>query len=300
MNAISSHDVRDAQAKGGWDAPWPHAAPDVPGVVGAEPAVETAGQRAAALFGGGAPPVAAVRPEPPPGGPGGSGVPGVPAFGDGPVGRLRSWLFVRCGLEFKTVLTLAVVLAVAVGIAAQHYWAGRPRTVRVPPPSTAAAPVAVPSHLPGAGPTVPGPAARVTVDVAGKVAKPGLRELRKGARVADALAAAGGALPGTDTTALNLARPLTDGEQILVGVPAPAPAPGPPAAGAPAAPSPPVSLSTATAAQLDALPGVGPVLAQHIIAFRAQHGPFTSVRQLHQIPGIGPRKFATLQPLVQP
>mgnify|MGYP001549669806 CR=1 FL=1 len=142
--------------------------------------------------------------------------------------------------------------------------------------------------------TDPEAAPEVTVDIAGKVAKPGLRRLRKGARVADALAAAGGPLPGTDTTALNLARPLTDGEQILVGVtPPPDAGPGSPAGAE-------VSLNSATLAQLDALPGVGPVLAQHILDFRTQHGSFTSLDQLRQIPGIGPRKFATLKPLVHP
>jgi competence protein ComEA len=160
--------------------------------------------------------------------------------------------------------------------------------VRVPPPTVAATVPRTPSVQPAASP-------KVTVDVAGKVARPGLRLLPRGSRVADALAAAGGPLPGTDTTALNLARPLTDGEQILVGVPAPAAAstPGGPATG-------PLSLNSATPAQLDALPGVGPVLAQHIIDFRTQHGGFTSLQQLRQIPGIGPRKFTTLQPLVHP
>jgi competence protein ComEA len=217
-------------------------------------------------------------------------LPGLPVFGDGPVGRLRSWLFVRCGLEFKTVIAIAVVLVIASGLAFQHYWAGRPRAVRIPPPPVAAA---APLRPPPA--SRPSPAARVTVDIAGRVAHPGLRRLPKGARVADALAAAGGPLPGTDTTALNLARPLTDGEQILVGLRA---APGDPGAASP--PAGPVSLTTATLGQLDALPGVGPVLAQHIIDFRTTHGAFTSLRQLRQIPGIGPRKYATLQPLVQP
>ena len=218
-------------------------------------------------------------------------LPGVPVFGEGPVGRLRAWLFVRCGLEFRTVVALAVVLVVAVGLAVQHYWAGRPHAVRVPPPTTPAA--ALPRLA------TPGPATtpKLTVDVAGKVARPGLRLLPKGSRVADALTAAGGPLPGADTTTLNLARPLTDGEQILVGIPAPAAAAAP---GDPAAASTPLSLNSATPAQLDALPGVGPVLAQHIIDFRTQHGGFTSLQQLHQIPGIGPRKFTTLQPLVHP
>jgi competence protein ComEA len=147
----------------------------------------------------------------------------------------------------------------------------------------------------------PTAAARVTVDIAGKVAHPGLRRLPKGSRVADALTAAGGPLPGTDTTTLNLARPLVDGEQILVGIrAAPAAASGPADPSGASPPSGPVSLSSATPAQLDALPGVGPVLAQHIVDFRTRHGGFTSLAQLRQIPGIGPRKFATLQPLVQP
>ena len=220
---------------------------------------------------------------------------GAPVFGAGPLGRVRTWLFVRCGLELRTVLALAVVLAVACGLAVHHYRVGRPRTIRVPP-----APVAATAFTAGAAltPARPPAAPKVTVDVAGKVAKPGLRHLPKGSRVADALAAAGGPLPGTDTTALNLARPLTDGEQILVGVTPPDAAPGAPAA--PGSATAPLSLNTATEPQLDALPGVGPVLAQHIIDFRTQHGSFTSLQQLRQIPGIGPRKFATLQPLVHP
>jgi competence protein ComEA len=220
-------------------------------------------------------------------------LPGLPVFGEGPIGRLRSWLFVRCGMEFKTVVALAVVLLVAGGLAFQHFWTGRPHTVRVPPPSAAA-----PPRLPplASAPALPASAApKVTVDIAGKVARPGLRRLPKGSRVADALTAAGGPLPGTDTTALNLARPLADGEQILVGVPGSA-------AGGSTTPGEgvPVSLNSATAVQLDALPGVGPVLAQHIIDFRGRHGGFTSVQQLHQVPGIGDRKFTTLSALVQP
>lgn len=176
------------------------------------------------------------------------------------------------------MLALAVVLLVACGLAVRHYWSARPRTVRV---AAAAAVTPMPAVR-----AVPPPAAQLTVDVAGKVARPGLRRLPKGSRVADALAAAGGPLPGTDITALNLARPLTDGEQILVGLPAAASAADP--ADPSSSGSTPISLNSATAAQLDALPGVGPVLAQHILTFRTQHGGFTSLQQLRQIPGIGP------------
>ncbi|SFF50427.1 competence protein ComEA [Actinacidiphila alni] len=228
-----------------------------------------------------------------------------------PVSRLRTWLLVRCGLEFKTVLALAAVLMIVGGLAVQHFIAGRPRTVAVPPPTAARSsfPGAARGSLTVVGATAsstaaavgPSAAAKLVVDITGKVAKPGLRRLPPGSRVADALAAAGGALPGTDTSALNLARPLTDGEQILVGITPPPGAAAPPGpAAAAGAPTAPVSLNSATAAQLDTLPGVGPVLAQHILDFRTQHGTFTSVDQLRQIPGIGDRKFSTLKPLVQP
>lgn len=128
----------------------------------------------------------------------------------------------------------------------------------------------------------------------------------------DALRAAGGVRPGTNTEGLNRARFLVDGEQIVVGGAAPAAVSG--AAGganstgiagsagsaAGAAPTAPVSLNTATADQLNALPGVGPVLAQHIIDYRTQHGGFRSVDELRQVNGIGDRRFADLRDLVQP
>ncbi|MGP3979942.1 helix-hairpin-helix domain-containing protein [Streptomyces sp. KR80] len=145
---------------------------------------------------------------------------------------------------------------------------------------------------------------RIVVDVAGKVRRPGIHRLPAGARVADALRAAGGVRPGTDTRTLNRARLLSDGEQVVVGGAAPAgagagSAPSDPG-GAPGAAAGPVSLNAATAEQLDALPGVGPVLAQHILDYREQNGGFRSVDQLRDVHGIGARRFAELQPLVQP
>lgn len=205
-------------------------------------------------------------------------------------------------MEPKTAAALAVVLVVSIGFAAHHFWTGRPRTVAVPP-AVATFPAAAPAPAPTGSRTPrpePGPRAALVVDVAGKVRRPGLRRLPTGSRVADALEAAGGALPGADTSALNLARRLADGEQILVGRPG---APGMPALAAPGgAPAPPaaVSLNGATADQLDTLPGVGPVLARHILEYRAQHGGFTSVDQLRDVNGIGDRRFADLKPLVTP
>ncbi|WP_322974168.1 ComEA family DNA-binding protein [Actinacidiphila epipremni] len=211
------------------------------------------------------------------------------------VGRLaaaRTWLMLRCGLELRTVVALTVVLVAATGLAVRHYVAGRPHTVAVP----AALPSLAPAHSSAPRPSL-------TIDIAGKVAHPGLRKLPPGSRVADALAAAGGSLPGADTTSLNLARPLTDGEQLLVGQPPPADTATSGSAGigtgtGTGAGATPLSLNSATAPQLDALPGVGPVLAQHIIDYRTEHGGFTTLQQLRQVPGIGDRKFSSLKSLV--
>jgi competence protein ComEA len=147
-------------------------------------------------------------------------------------------------------------------------------------------------------PAQPPPSVRLlVVDVAGAVRRPGLYRLAQGARVADAIARAGGLTRHAERTAVNLAAPLADGEQVLVGARG-APVAG--AAGAPAGTSGPVSLSSATAEQLDALPGVGPVTAEKIVAYRQEHGPFTSVDGLDAIPGIGPARLADLRPLVVP
>jgi competence protein ComEA len=150
---------------------------------------------------------------------------------------------------------------------------------------------------PAASARAPARRAGVVVDVVGAVARPGLYHLPQGSRVADAVARAGGLTRHAERTAVNLAAPIADGEQVLVA------ARGSPAgvgAAASTAPSSPVSLSSATAEQLDTLPGVGPVTAQKIVAYRQQHGPFTSVEALDAIPGIGPARIADLKGLVIP
>ncbi|WP_228771851.1 ComEA family DNA-binding protein [Actinokineospora iranica] len=153
------------------------------------------------------------------------------------------------------------------------------------PPDLAAATVDQPSASPSVAP-------EVVVDVVGKVASPGIRSLPDGSRVVDALRASGGALPGADLSALNLARRLGDGEQIHVGVPAPA------VDGQAERPGALVNLNSASLAQLDTLPGVGSVTAQRILDWRTRHGRFTKVDQLHEIEGIGPARFTTLRDLV--
>jgi competence protein ComEA len=141
--------------------------------------------------------------------------------------------------------------------------------------------------------------AKVVVDVTGKVRHPGIVVLRSGARVVDAVRAAGGARRSVDLGALNLARVVNDGEQIVVGSVAAGAAtgPGPSAAtGVPATGL--VNLNTADETTLESLPEVGPVTAQAILAWRTAHGGFTSVDQLLDVEGIGDATLAKLQPYV--
>jgi competence protein ComEA len=144
-------------------------------------------------------------------------------------------------------------------------------------------------------------AKRLVVDVVGAVRSAGLVRVPPGSRVADAVRAAGGLTARADPLRVNLAAPVVDGEQVVVAARgAVGAAGGVSAAGAPGAPSAPVDLNSATAEQLDALPGVGPVTAQKIVAYRQAHGPFTSVDGLDAIPGIGPARIADLKGLVTP
>jgi competence protein ComEA len=192
---------------------------------------------------------------------------------------------------------LVVVGVAAALIAGCLVWMSRPRPEPVPATEVRSSP---------AGPaTAPSPRASVIVHVAGKVRHPGVVTLPGGARVIDAIKAAGGPRRGAGTGALNLARPVVDGEQILVGVrgaPAPAAPVAPGGAGGSApggAPGMRVDLNTATTEQLDQLPGVGPVLAQRIVDYRNQHGGYRSVDQLQEVTGIGESKFADIKDLVR-
>ncbi|MFI0190698.1 helix-hairpin-helix domain-containing protein [Streptomyces sp. NPDC017086] len=220
--------------------------------------------------------------------------------------RLPLWLQARYGVERRAVVALTVVLVAAAVLAAQHFWTGRTRSVSAPQVVRSPAPLTTKGEEAAAGPsgeTSATPGAQIVVDVGGKVRKPGILRLPAGARVADALRAAGGVRPGVSVAGLNRARFLVDGEQVVVGSPAGA-APGPAAGSLPGAtgagPAAPVSLGTATADQLDTLPGVGPVLAQHIIDYRTRHGGFRSVDELREVNGIGDRRFTDLRDLVRP
>lgn len=204
------------------------------------------------------------------------------------------------GLQLGPVhlAVVAVVAALAVGLAA--WWAVRDQAEAVPlapeaPPSSAPSPLVSVSPAETSSAT-----AELVVDVAGKVRRPGIAVLPTGSRVVDALEAAGGARPGVDLTSLNLARPVVDGEQILVGV---APAAGVAGTlGSPDAPASPagalVNLNTADQATLETLPGVGPVTAESILAWRNDNGGFTAVDELLEVDGIGEATLADLAPLV--
>ncbi|MEV7779381.1 ComEA family DNA-binding protein [Kitasatospora sp. NPDC088351] len=241
---------------------------------------------------------------------GGVSEPGVvepPAAGGG---RARSRFAPAVVLDRRAVAGLTVLLLLAVGYGLQHFWLARPRPVAVPVVAVASAAPAPAASGPASAETASDAAARagpdtgpgagaVVVDIGGRVHAPGLHTLPGGSRVADALRVAGGPLPETETKSLNLARVLTDGEQILVGEPGPPPAAGagsgPPAA---AGPKQPVSINRATLEQLDTLPGVGPTLAQRILLFRTSHGSFRSLDQLRQVNGIGEHIYAEIRPLL--
>ncbi len=219
-------------------------------------------------------------------------------------------------------IALAVVAALAVLVTVFTLMRERPAPVmsaKLPPVEKASTASPRSSATPDAG-QPPDTGRPVVVSVVGLVHAPGLVTLTPGARIADALQAAGGPVDGADTIGLNMARPVGDGEQIVVGL---APVSGQPtalgssvASGSPpvsGAPGPRVSgtvkpkpkagevldLNTATVEQLDALPGVGPVTAAAIVAWRQANGKFTSVDQLADVDGIGPARLDKLRPLVR-
>ena len=224
--------------------------------------------------------------------------------------RLPATLQGRVRVGVGHLAVLALLVAGALGVTA--WWVVRADDggTTLPPVSATPSPIASPTSTTSVAATPTGarntgaaasPSGTIVVDVAGKVRRPGIATLPLGSRVVDALEAAGGARPGVRLGTLNLARVLTDGEQVVVGVPAPpgvaasaADAPGAVPGGA----TPMVNLNSATQAQLEELPGVGPVTAQSILAFRSENGAFTAVDELLEVSGIGDATLAKIAPYV--
>ena len=237
---------------------------------------------------------------------------------DGSAGGAGGWIAkVRADPGRAGAVALAAIAAIAVLVAIFTLMRDQPapvRSAKLPPVEAVSSSTRGPS--PGA---TTKPDQPVVVSVVGLVHTPGLVTLAPGARIADALKAAGGATDGADTVGLNMARQVDDGEQIVVGI-APVKgqppvlgssatsgtaAPGPPGTGShPGRPDKPgrpaaVNLNTATVQQLDALPGVGPVTAAAIVAWRDANGKFTTVDQLAEVDGIGPARLEKLRRLVR-
>lgn len=141
---------------------------------------------------------------------------------------------------------------------------------------------------------------KVVVDVAGGVKSPGVYELPANSRVMDAIKAAGGTRPGTDTSDINLARIIKDGEQIYLesSVATVVNSQGAPVHKAKRKTGP-ININRATAGELDALPGIGSVLASRIIEYRKTNGPFLSVDDLQKVSGIGSAKFVQFKSKVR-
>ncbi|APC34465.1 ABC transporter substrate-binding protein [Nocardiopsis dassonvillei] len=246
------------------------------------------------------------RPERPPS--------GYAEFDPEPSGSLLERLALRwpprAALSRRAVIVLAVLGALAVVLVLTLYH--RPTTVPAPEMVTRAAPVPAAEGDGARSPALEAgaqagdadagaagdaaPKDDLVVHVGGEVSDPGLYTLPSGSRVADAVEEAGGALPDADLDLLNLARPLVDGEQVLVGVPVPAGAgvtgSGPQGAGGL------VDINRADRALLETLPGIGAVIADNIVSYREEHGPFRSVDDLLNVDRIGDKTLADLQPHV--
>lgn len=215
----------------------------------------------------------------------------------------------RVAIDRRTVMAFAVAALVAAIVAGVVTWLSRPTSEPVAPPAMSSPEMsAVQANPAQTGPAQTGPAGpstssdptTIVVSVIGYVATPGLVTLPDGARVADAIAACGGTVPGADLSTVNLARKLSDGEQIAVGVPGADPGVASEASGDAGTPATgaKVNINTASADDLDALPGIGPVIATRIVDFRTKNGKFASVDDLTNVSGIGPSIMSNIKDLV--
>jgi competence protein ComEA len=201
--------------------------------------------------------------------------------------RLREWRADR-----RVIAGVLAVVALGAGVA----WMRAGSSASAAPPRASSSSRSSPPAASAPPTTLPD----VVVDVVGAVRRPGVVTMAMGARIVDAIRAAGGATANADVQQLDLAARLVDGQRIAVpkqGQTLPTEV-APSGGGGSATPGAPVDLNTATAAELDALPGVGPATAAAIVQDREQHGPFRTVDDLARVRGIGPAKLAQLHDLV--
>jgi competence protein ComEA len=182
----------------------------------------------------------------------------------------------------KPILKIVIVALLAT---AGIVWLNRPTPVAVPELASPGIPIVASSGAPVSSQGLD----QIVVDVKGDVQTPGLVTLPAGARVADAITAAGGVIPSADLTGINLAERLSDGQMIFIGN----------AQSMKLSSDTRINLNLATETDLDSLPGVGPVMAGRIIAWRESNQRFHSIEELQEVPGIGPKVFANLKPLVR-
>jgi len=219
----------------------------------------------------------------------------MPVRPEPPAAAAASWRRRLLDLvEFRPRETIALgVLCLGLVAGAAFAYA---RSLPKSAPRSLATPLAVPSLEPSAAAT-----GGLVVHIAGAVEKPGVYTLPAGARVIDGIRAAGGAAPGADLAAINLARPLSDGERVYIprrGETVPAEASGGGSTQGGGSSGGKVNINSATSAELEALPGIGEVIAQRIVDYRTQHGPFRSVRDLLKVEGIGEKKFDSIKDYV--
>jgi competence protein ComEA len=211
----------------------------------------------------------------------------------------------RVALTILAAVAVAVAVAIVGGVAVVHHRSAAPAYAGSTwPGSTSTGTSDSPESTSSTGSTASAGASAsgsIVVDVGGKVRRPGLVTLPPGSRVADAIAAAGGALRRRYVATVDLAAKVGDGQLLLIGTAGSGGAPSTdPATGSGAGPVAPVNLSSADETTLETLPGIGPVTAQKIIDWRTAHNGFTNIEQLQQVPGIGPAHYAEIKSLVTP
>ncbi len=195
-------------------------------------------------------------------------------------GDMEEWLE-----RYRAYVIAALTIVVAMGFVV--FLVSRPRTVPVviatPPPVVT--PTTVPTPTP----------APLRVYVTGAVRAPDVYRLPPGSIVKDAIAAAGGAADDADLERINLALELRDQQQLYVPRKGEAAPPVPPPSAPSTAGADMVNINTASVEELDALPGIGPAIAQRIVDYRAENGPFATIEDIMKVNGIGPATFARLK-----